>query len=391
MFRVPGSRFRVLLLFAVLVVVPGSSVPGSAFATSGQSTQEQLARGHELWRQRLSRSAIAAFEAATRDPATAAEAWEALGRIYLFKGWRQEGAFPGWHDEPEYRERAVAALNASLAADRSRQSAAEALREIDAYTASPTVVPPAPPSADVKALDARIAQYRETPDVPLAGLDTLVDQRAAMQADPAPFVAAAQVALDRRDFARAEAFATRGLAAAERFIDENESAYRMDGKARGARNRSRAAALDIHGTVALARMDFAAAERHLEEAARLTRGQDFNVQFHLGELAVARRDVDRAAEHFLNALSLTGGPAPLRDRAMDALSGIHGAREEPQGFEAWLAEELDRRRAGRRDAALRSALDKRLPALALQSLDGRPLPLDSYRGKVLLLNFFSSW
>ena len=96
-------------------------------------------------------------------------------------------------------------------------------------------------------------------------------------------------------------------------------------------------------------------------------------------------------QRFLDALSLTGGPAPLRDRAMDALSGIHGAREEPQGFEAWLAEELDRRRMERRGAALRSAVDKRLPALALQSLDGRPLPLESYRGKVLLLNFFSSW
>ena len=92
-----------------------------------------------------------------------------------------------------------------------------------------------------------------------------------------------------------------------------------------------------------------------------------------------------------DALSLTGGPAPLRDRAMDALSGVHGAREEPQGFEAWLAEELDRRRAARREAALRSAVDRRLPPLALQSLDGRAVQLEDFRGRVLLLNFFSSW
>lgn len=363
----------------------------TAVAAGAQSPQDDLARGHELWRQRLSKSAIAAFEAATRQPAVAAEAWEALGRIYAFKGWRQEGVFPGWHDEPEFRERAIAALEASLDADPARTSAADALKEAEGWAASPGVVPPAPAPPDVQALDGRIARYRDDRDAPLAGLDALVDQRAALQADPTPFFAAAQIALVRRDYARAEAFATRGLAAAERFIDENESAYRMDGKARGARNRSRAAALDVRGTAALGRMDFAAAERHLEEAARLTRGQDFLVEFHLGELAVARRDADRAAEQFLNALSLAGGPAPLRAQATDALSGIHGAREEPQGFEAWLAEELDRRRAGRREAALRTAVDRRLPPLALQTLDGRAVDLRDYRGKVMLLNFFSSW
>ena len=68
--------------------------------------REQLARGKSLWDQRLAKSAIAALEAAAKDPATAAEAHEALGRIYTFKGWQQESAFPGWHDEPSFRARA---------------------------------------------------------------------------------------------------------------------------------------------------------------------------------------------------------------------------------------------------------------------------------------------
>jgi hypothetical protein len=368
---------------AVLVVVTST-------VALAQSPREQLARGHELWRQRLAKGAIASFEAATRDRATAAEAWEALGRIYTFKGWRQEGVFPGWHDEPEYRERAIAALKASLAADPSRTTAADALKEAEGYAASPTVVPPAPPAPDVQALDAQIARFREA-QAPLGELEALLDRRAARQADPNPFFTAAQIALDRGDFARAEAFASRGAAAAERFIAENESAYRMDGKARGARDRSRAAALDIRGAVALARLDVDAAARHLEEAARLSQRRDVLVLFHLGELAAARRDVDGAAEHFLDALSLTGGPPPLRARAMEALAGVHAAREEPQGFEAWLHEELERRRAARREAALRSPVNRRLPPLALRTLDGRPVSLEDYRGKVLLLNFFSSW
>jgi len=80
--------------------------------------RQQLARGNALWDQRLANSAIAALEAAARDRGTASEAYEALGRLYTFKGWLQDNVFPGWHDEPEYRERALAALKASLAADR---------------------------------------------------------------------------------------------------------------------------------------------------------------------------------------------------------------------------------------------------------------------------------
>ena len=39
-------------------------------------------------------------ERGARRRTTAAEAHEALGRIYTFKGWQQESVFPGWHDEP---------------------------------------------------------------------------------------------------------------------------------------------------------------------------------------------------------------------------------------------------------------------------------------------------
>jgi len=54
------------------------------------SVREQLARGIALWDQRLSKSAIAALETASRSrptPAEAAGIHEALGRIYTFKGW----------------------------------------------------------------------------------------------------------------------------------------------------------------------------------------------------------------------------------------------------------------------------------------------------------------
>ena len=98
-------------------------------AVGAQGTaREHLERGRALWDQRLSKSAIAALEIAAADRGTAAEAHEALGRLYTFKGWLQDNVFPGWHDEPAVRQKAIAELKASLAVDPLRASAQEALR-----------------------------------------------------------------------------------------------------------------------------------------------------------------------------------------------------------------------------------------------------------------------
>src|SRR5213593_4600614 len=104
-----------------------------ATALGAQSSREELARGRALWDQRLAKSAIAALEAAARDRATAAEAHEALGRLFTFKGWLQDNVFPGWHDEPGVRDRAIAELKAAVAADPSRTSAQAALRVAEGF------------------------------------------------------------------------------------------------------------------------------------------------------------------------------------------------------------------------------------------------------------------
>jgi tetratricopeptide (TPR) repeat protein len=371
----------------------------AAAGAAAQSGREPLARGparslskgEELWRQRLSKSALAAFEAATRDPATAAAAHEAIGRIYLFKGWQQEGVFPGWHDEPEARERAIEAFKHALAIDPARRGAAEALKQIDAFAAASGVVPPAPPQAEVVALDKQIEAFRTVPAISGAEFDALIEKRARAQADPAPFFTAAQIMLERRDYARAADLARRGATVAERFISENESAYRMEGKTSGSRTRMRVASLEILGTVALSRLDLTDAAMHLEEADRLARGQDALVQFRLGELAGARGNLDAALDHYVTALSLSGGPPAMRERAREEAAEIYSSRPATKDFTTWLAEEIERRRSERQAAALKSPLDRPLPPLALARLDGTPVDVAALRGKVLLLNFFSSW
>src|SRR5437868_758711 len=144
------NRQRTLIAAAGILLL--ATIVAAQTAGGGR---EQLTKGLALWNQRLAKSAIASLEAATKNSATAAEAYEALGRIYTFKGWQQEGAFPGWHDEPAYREKALAALRAAVSANPNRQSAREALKTAEGFAAA-SKVDPLPPRPEIAALDAKI-------------------------------------------------------------------------------------------------------------------------------------------------------------------------------------------------------------------------------------------
>src|SRR5437660_4202754 len=181
------------------VLVMTAAVCMSAAGAFAQTTaREQLARGHAFWDQRLSKSAIAALDAATRDPVTAADAHETLGRIYIFKGWQQEGVFPGWHDEPSFRVRALKEIQAALATDPARASAQEALRTVEQFAAAEKVEP-APPRPEISALDARIEAARGA-DTPIAAFEKAFEARTKAQADPAPYFTGAQILIDRGEY-----------------------------------------------------------------------------------------------------------------------------------------------------------------------------------------------
>src|SRR3954469_16230587 len=366
------------------VLIIGAALCVTAAAVAQTPAREQLARGQSLWDQRLAKSAIAALEAAAQDKSTAAAAHEALGRLYTFKGWQQESAFPGWHDEPSLRGRALSELKAAVAADPSRASAQEGLQTAEAFAAAEKV-DPAPPRAGIRALDAKL-QAASTP----ADIAAAVEARAKAQADPAPYFAGAQLLIDRGAYDRAIQLADRGAAVSDHFIDQNLSAYQMAGKSQGSYARGRAAAADLAGWALFLKKDYAGASARLGEAERLTQGQDFVNQFHLGELARAQNVPARARDHYLDALSLAGGPPPLRDKAKEALAALQAGAGGPSGFDAWLDAELTRRRDERKSASLRSLVDKPLPALTLTTVDGKPYDASGLRGKVLLLNFFAS-
>lgn len=348
--------------------------------------RQALERGRALWDQRLAKSAIAALETAAKDKATSAEAHELLGRIYTFKGWQQESVFPGWHDEPGMRARAITELKAAVAADPGRASAQEALRVAEGFAAA-QAVDPAPPRAEIKALDAKLQAAGADKSAGAAAIVAAVEARAKAQADPTPFFAGAQLLIDRGEYDQAITLASRGAKASDQFIAENLSAYQLSGKSQGSYTRGRATAADLTGWALFQKKSYAVAAEKLEEASRLSQGQDFVNQFHLGELARAQNAPDRARDYYLNALSLAGGPAPLRERAKEMSAALAPAGAGP----GWLEADLARRRDERRAAMLKSLVDRPLPKLPLTTVDGRPFNTASLQGKVLLLNFFASW
>jgi len=454
-------------------------------------------RGRVLWRIFKTRSAIESLERAGD-----AEAKNLLGRIYLYKGWESEGAFPGWHEEPQYREQAIVAFLAAAAASPDwfeprlglgqaflyAGKPTEALAELDAAierapkTTGPRVgrfqalkllgrldavrteVAAAAGSEDPRLLeaarqglallgdepgaraiaarliekfsssegaetataaridaarktkdtgvvlaeskaylarypygarrvavyDALLEAYQATPSTPPEELIAAIDGRLRSRPDPGAYVAGASLLASRGVlFDRVVQLAEASVPLAEAFIDENRGAYKLSDKARGSLNRSRAAAIDLIGWVSFLKKDLKAAEAKLTESERLSRGQDFVNQFHLGELCRARGDAARASEYYLSALSLSAGPEPVRASARKALAALRG--EDVSTFEAFLAAELARRQEVRRALAVRSLVDQPAPSIPMTDLSGKAIDIAALRGKVLLLNFFASW
>jgi hypothetical protein len=272
---------------------------------------------------------------------------------------------------------ALRARNWSTVVDRGRAFAA-------AYPRSPRLV---------EVYDAMLAAYQALPQAPINDVERAIDTRLAMRPDPMAYQSAASLLLSRR--ARLQSMSTladEGRAAAEQFIHENESSYKLDGKVQGSLDRSAGAFADLAGWAAFLQGDLPTAERKLAEAERLLRGFDANNQWHLGDLSRKKNDPETAREHYLNLLGLAFASPAARDAAREALLAIRTAEgESPATFDRWLAETLERQKEERRKALLSSMAGKAAPRLALTDLQGHPVDLEAERGNVVLLNFFSAW
>lgn len=313
--------------------------------------------------------------AATKSPATAAESHYWLGRIYDFKGNRAEGAFPGFHEEVSYRPRAEAEFKA-------------------AGTPRPEWIAEGQAADNaLKAADAVMARLKADANAPPSAIRGAIEARLKLRPDPMSYTAAANLLLARNtDLPFVLRLAAEGRTAGDRFIRENESSYKLDGKVRASLDRNAAVFTDIAGWALYRQGDLKTAEMRLAEAARLYRNLDATNQLHLAELSRKKNDLENAREHYVAAMALAGIAPAQRDQAKAALADVQVKNgEDPADFEKWLAATLDRKREERRKALVSNMAGRRVPALVLKDLQGHKVDLRAERGNVVLLNFFSAW
>ena len=357
---------------------------GPRDGVSQTPAREQLARGKALWEQRLAKSAIAALEIAARDKDTAAEAHETLGRIYTYKGWLSDNVMPGWHDEPSLRERALAELRAAVAADPTRRSAKDALRQAEdmrrprwssqrrhdprfgRWTRRCGLqIKPGAPVSEARAPDAR-ATRRPT--------------RRRFRRGPVRSTAANTTPRSRRPRATAASDASRRNLTPTR-SREVQGAYAPRAQPVGG----------LHGVGALPQEGL---RRRRREARR---GRTAVTRRRLREPVPSRRagagtkrsrEGARTRPECAVALGRTSSTAPACDAGVERRAGGRGRRRRVRRR---LEAELGRRREARKASALKSLVDRPLPKLTLTTVDGRPYDTSGLRGKVLLWEFFASW
>lgn len=349
----------------------------AASHVQAQTAREKslLEQGKADWFAMRTKSAEQKLIAATKIPATAPEAHYWLGRIYDFKGNKAEGAFPGFHEEVSYRPRAEAEFAA-------------------AGTPKPEWILEATGLENsLKAADAAIAKLQANPQAPALAIRNAIDVRIKLRPDPMSYISGANLLLARNsDLPFVLKLAAEGRVAGDRFIWENESSYKLDGKVRGSLDRNAAAFADIAGWALFLQGDLPAAEKRLAEAARLYRNIDATNQLHLAELSRKKNDLENAREHYVAALALAGATPPQREQAKTALAEVQAkSGENPAEFEKWLAATLDRKREERRKALVSNMAGRKLPNLVLKDLQGKDVDLRAERGNVVLLNFFSAW
>ena len=399
------------------------------------------AQGRIQWRLLRTRSAEESLLKAAKAPAYAAEAQYWLGKIYYFKGYQAENAFPGWHEEVAFRPQALRAFmaardarpewalphlglgdiakaegrEADASAEYARAKALDATAgQPDAGAADAQAVLDAAKASQwasvlergtafvsshrsstrlLEVLDAMLNALQATPDASAQQVRTVIDARLALRPDPMAHAAAANLLLARRvDLERVATIATAGKAAGELFIRENESSYRLDGKAQGSRDRNAAQFADVSGWAAFLQGNKAEAERLLAEAERLSRGTDPVNQMHLGQLSRDKRELETARDHYLAVLGLAAASPASREGAKAALAGIQtDLGESPAGFDTWLTSTLERLRDERRRTLLTTMAGKPLPPLVLTDLQGHKVDLEAEHGNVVLLNFFAAW
>lgn len=205
------------------------------------------------------------------------------------------------------------------------------------------------------------------------------------------YVMAAIALADRKiHLDTAERIARDSIAALKKRTEESRPAYRSEQEFQDRLKSAPAIGHDAIGWVLFARGRLDDAEKELLAANELSPDNRDNL-YHLGKFYEAKNDAARAEQFYVKGISVQGLGTNPSEAALKAMyERRHGSAD---GYDKYVGDIRERDRAARREKILaaRLAAPARPEAFTLKTLDGRPVSLDSLKGKIVVINFWGIW
>jgi len=205
------------------------------------------------------------------------------------------------------------------------------------------------------------------------------------------YVGAAIALADKKiQLQKAEEIARASIPALKKRLEGSRWAYKTDKEFEDALRTNPATGYDAIGWVLFAQGRLAEAERELLKAYELSPGNVQNL-YHLGRFYEAKNEIARAEEFYVKGLAVQ---TPGKNPSAEALRALYEKRHgNADGFDAYLEGVRDRDRVARKDKILaaRIASPASIGAFNLKSLDGKPVSLESLKGKIVVINFWGIW
>ena len=205
------------------------------------------------------------------------------------------------------------------------------------------------------------------------------------------YVAAAIALADKKIYLdKAEQIARDSIAMLKKRVERDRAFYKSDQEFQDRLKSAPAIGHDALGWVLFTRGRFDEAEQELLKALELSPGGRETL-YHLGRLYEAKNDGARAEEYYVKGLTAQSPRTNPSEAALKALyDKRHGSAE---SYDTYLAGIRERDRAARRETVLAARIAAPAPvsAFALKTLDGRPVTLESLKGKIVVINFWGIW
>ncbi|MCI0488312.1 MAG: redoxin domain-containing protein [Blastocatellia bacterium] len=244
--------------------------------------------------------------------------------------------------------------------------------------------------------DAYRSLFYSIKDDPATGGDEILEVVRGMALyegiNPHTTFAGGAIALAERTkhFREAEKIARDGIVEAKKKIDSQRRFYETEGDYEKAVNWMTSMMYDALGWVFFNEGNLIEAEKELTRSYDLNHESLTNLH-HLGRLYEAKKDFEKAEEFYIRGSNVsTPGANPNAQALKDLYEKRHGS---PAGYEGYLAKLKDTDRAKRKERVLSERKAEAEPALAftLKSLAGKPVSLESLRGRVVVINFWGVW